>query len=59
MKLNKGNYEGFLNLTENCISELQWWQKIVDSVNGIYRLLPQPTIYSDACQNGWGAGGCL
>ena len=27
LKLNKGNYEGLINLTENCISELQWWQK--------------------------------
>ena len=25
LKLKKGNYEGFINLTENCISELQWW----------------------------------
>ena len=24
LKQNKGNYEGLVNLTENCISELQW-----------------------------------
>ena len=27
LKLNKGNYEGLINLAVNCISELQWWQK--------------------------------
>ena len=51
---NKGNYEGLINLTQNCISELQWWHKSVDSVNDIYHLSPQLTIYSDACRNGWG-----
>ena len=40
LKQNKGNYEGLLNLTENCISELQLWQKSVDSVNDIYHPLP-------------------
>ena len=52
LKQNKGNYEGLINLTENCISELQWWQKGVDTVNDIYHPLPQLTIYSDACPNG-------
>ena len=56
LKLNKGNYEGLINLTQNCISELQWWHKSVDSVNDIYHPLPQPTICSDACPNGWGQG---
>ena len=55
LKLSKGNYEGLINLTENCISELQWWQKSVHSVNDIYHPLPQLTLYSDACLNGWGA----
>ena len=55
LKLNKDNYEGLMNLTENCVSELQWWQKCVDSVNDIYYPLPQLTIYSDACLNSWGA----
>ena len=55
LKLNKGNYEGLINLTQNCISELQWWHKSVDSVNGIYHPLSQLTIYSDACAIGWGA----
>ena len=54
LKLNKGNYEGLINLTENFISELQWRQKSVNSVNDIYHPLPQLTIYSDACPNGWG-----
>ena len=27
LKLNKGNHEGLINVTENCISELQWWLK--------------------------------
>ena len=54
LKLNKGNYEGLINLTQNCISELQWWHTSVDSVNDIYHPLPQLTIYSDACPNGWG-----
>ena len=54
LKLNKCNYEGLINLTENCRSELQWWQKSVDSVNDIYHLLFQLTIYSDASPNGWG-----
>ena len=52
LKQNKGNYKGLMNLTENCISELQWWQKSADSVNDIYHPLPQLTIYSDACPNG-------
>ena len=45
LKQNNGNYEGLINVTENCISELQWWQKSVDSVNDIYYLLPQLTMY--------------
>ena len=35
--------------------KVQWWQKSVDSLNDIYHQLPQLTIYSDACPNGWGA----
>ena len=31
------------------------WQKSADSVSDIYHPLPQLTIYSDACPNGWGA----
>ena len=54
MKLNKDNHKGLINLIENGISELKWWQKGVDSVNYIYHLLPQLTIYSVACLNGWG-----
>ena len=54
LKLNKGNYDGLINLTENCISELQWWQKkCFNLVNDIYH--PLPTIYSDACPNDRGA----
>ena len=52
LKLNKGNYEGLINLTQNCISEFQWWHTSVDSVNAICHPLPQLTIYSDACPNG-------
>ena len=33
LKLNKDNYKGLINLTQNSISELQWWHKSVDSVN--------------------------
>ena len=40
LKLNKGNHKGLINLIENGISELKWWQKGVDSVNDIYLLLP-------------------
>ena len=54
LKLNKGNYEGLINLTENGISEVQWWQKYFNSVNDIYHPLPQLTVYSDACPNGCG-----
>ena len=57
LEQDKGDYKGLINLTENRISELQWWQKSVDSVNDIYHTLPQLTISSDACPNGW--GGCL
>ena len=55
LKLNNGNGKGLMNLTENCISELPWWQKSVDSVIDIYHTLLQLTIYSYACPNGWGA----
>ena len=54
LKLSKCNYEGIIDLTENCICELQLWQKSVDSVDDIYHPLPQLTIYSDDCLNGWG-----
>ena len=49
--MNKGNYAGLINLTENCKVkiELQWWKKSVDSVNDIYHSLPQLTVYSDPC----------
>ena len=59
LKLNKGNYEELINLTEICIKELQWWQKKIGSVNDIYDPLPQLIIliiYSDACPNGWREG---
>ena len=57
--MNKGNYAGLINLTENCKVkiELQWWKKSVDSVNDIYHSLPQLTVYSDACPNNCGGGG--
>ena len=54
LKLNKGHYKGLINLTENCISELQWWQKkCFNLVNDIYH--PLPTIYSDEWPNDRGA----
>ena len=52
LKLNKGNYEGLIKVPEKSISELQWWQKNIDSINDIYHLSPQLTICSDACPNG-------
>ena len=55
LKLNNGNYEGLINLAENCISELQLWRKRVDSRDDINHPLPQLTLYSDACPNGWEA----
>ena len=55
LRLNNGNCEGLINLTEICISELQWWQKRVESGDDIYYPILQRTLYSDACPNDWGA----
>ena len=43
LKLNKVNYEGLINLTENCTNELLWERKSVGSVNDISHLLTQLT----------------
>ena len=55
LKLNKGNYEGVINLTEIYTGELQCWQKRVEAVSDIYHPLLQLRIYSDASPNGWSA----
>ena len=58
LKQNKGNYEGFINLTENCISELQWWQKSVDSSRYLSSITSANNILR--CWSKWlGIGGLL
>ena len=58
LKQNKGNYEGLINLAENCISELQWWQKSVDSSRYLSSITSANNILR--CWSKWlGIGGLL
>ena len=56
LKLNKGNYEGLINFTENCISELQWWQKSVNSVSDIYHVSSANKLFR--CLSKWLGAAC-
>ena len=55
LRLNKGNFDAFMQLSELSRSDLQWW---VNSARSLHNpiTLPQPeiTLYTDASKEGWG-----
>ena len=57
--LEKGNqeYSCPIHLSEDCITELQWWETHLTNWNGRSLILPPPTmtIETDASTIGWGA----
>lgn len=54
---SKGNFEHTMQLSENAISELQWWTQ--RSINAAYNVIahdkPSHIITTDASKKGWGA----
>ena len=55
LRLNKGNFDAFMHLSELSRSDLQWW---INSARSLHNpiSLPQPevTLYTDASKEGWG-----
>ena len=55
LRLNKGNFDAFMQLSELSRNDLQWW---VNSARSLHNpiSLPQPeiTLYTDASKGGWG-----
>jgi len=55
LRLNKGNFDAFMQLSELSRSDLQWW---INSARSLHNpiSLPQPevTLYTDASIEGWG-----
>ena len=56
LKVHKGNYEKFTDLTDSCKKELTWWKNnIFNSESPILRDNPTHTLSTDASLLGWGA----
>ena len=55
LHLNKGNFDGFMQLSELFRDDLRWW---INSARSLHKpiSLPQPevTLYTDASKEGWG-----
>ena len=53
----KGNYEGYVNITKESLSELTCWK---ENLPNMYQKInhepPTVTLYSDASSLGWGGG---
>ena len=57
LKLHKGNYRAKLNITTECIEDLLWWDKNVQSnVNNL--LKPKPSVFLESDASNSGFGGC-
>ena len=56
LKLNFGNYEALITLSDDCKSELKWWiENISTQIRVISHGNPQITLFSDSSKKGWGA----
>ena len=56
LKHTKGNYEGFVKITKESLSELNWWKENLPNIyQKINHELPTVTLYSDASTLGWEA----
>ena len=57
LKYAKGNYEGYVNITKESLSELTCWK---ENLPNMYQKInhepPTVTLYSDASSLGWGGG---
>ena len=55
LKSTKGNYEGYVKVTKESLSELTWWKENLPSMyQKINQEHPAITLYSDASNLGWG-----
>ena len=55
LRLNKGNFDAFMQLSELSRSDLQWWINSARSLHiPISPSQPEVTLYIDASKEGWG-----
>ena len=55
LKINKGNYEGKMRLSNKAKLDLKWWvDNVLTGYCPIVEKKPDITIYSDASLKGWG-----
>ena len=55
LKLNNGNYEAKMKLSDQAKDDLQWWiDNVTRSHGNIVETTPDFTIFSDASLSGWG-----
>ena len=55
LRLNKGNFVEFMQLSELSRSDLQWWVNSARSLHNLISLTqPEITLYTDASKEGWG-----
>ena len=56
LRLNKGNYDSNMRVSQEGLKELFWWRdNIMNSFANIRRNNPTLSIQTDACLTGWGA----
>ena len=56
LQKSKYNYEAYVELYQESVTELTWWQKNLPNMfNKISEDPPTENIYSDASETGWGA----
>ena len=55
LRLNKGNFDAFMQLSELLRNDLQWWKNSARSLhNPISFPQPEVTLYTDASKEDWG-----
>lgn len=56
LKQRKGNYDGDMTITHDCIEDIQWWISNIENTSKEVTLPPPTvTLTSDASGYGWGA----
>ena len=54
LRLNKGNFDGFMQLSELSRNDLQWW---INSPRSLHKPIslsqPEATLYTEASKEGW------
>ena len=55
LKLNKGNYQGKMKLSEQAYEDILWWIQNIKTASNPIKIEPfSITIQTDACDTGWG-----